>query len=277
MTQPQWDDVRVGRWLGKLDALEAELQPVSDALFDAAALAPGMAVLDVGCGAGSTTRRAAEAVAPGGRVTGVDIAPAMIAEASRQAAGTAIEWVVADVVDHTFEPAQFDVIISRFGVMFFSDPRRAFTHLAAATRPGGRLCLAVWGALGESAAFDLPFDVVTTAFRDAGIPYVDPPADVGAPSLGNRARTKAMLEAAGWRDVGFDRRSDRLYLGGPAPFEQALDAVMDFGPVRLLLEGHSAAELSIARDALRSELASHHDGTGIAAAGGFMIVSAIRS
>ena len=86
-----------------------------------------------------------------------------------------------------------------------------------------------------------------------------------------------MLESAGWRDVGFDRRSDRLYLGGPAPLEQALDAVMDFGPVRLLLEGHSAAELSIARDALRSELAAHHDGTGIAAAGGFMIVSAVRS
>ena len=100
MTQPQWDDVRVARWLGKIDALEAELQPVSDALFDAAALAPGMAVLDVGCGAGSTTRRAAEAVAPDGRVTGVDIAPAMIAEAARQEAGTAIEWVVADVVDH---------------------------------------------------------------------------------------------------------------------------------------------------------------------------------
>ena len=52
---------------------------------------------------------------------------------------------------------------------------------------------------------------------------------------------------------------------------------MDFGPVRLLLEGHSAAELAIARDALRSKLASHHDGTGIAAAGGFMIVSASRS
>ena len=57
MTQPQWDEVRVARWLGKIDALEAELQPVSDALFDAAALAPGIAVLDLGCGAGSTTRR----------------------------------------------------------------------------------------------------------------------------------------------------------------------------------------------------------------------------
>ena len=229
MTQLRWDEARVARWLGKLDALEAELQPVSDALFDAAELAPGLAVLDVGCGAGSTTRRAAEAVAPGGRVTGIDVAPAMIAEASRQPAGPAIEWVVADAVDHIFEPAQFDVIISRFGVMFFGDPRRAFTHLAAATRPGGRLCLAVWGRLGESAAFDLPFDVVTTAFRGAGIPYVDPPTHVGAPSLGNRARTRAMLESAGWREVGFDRRSDRLYLGGPAPLEQALDAVMDFG------------------------------------------------
>jgi SAM-dependent methyltransferase len=236
-----------------------------------------MAVLDVGCGAGSTTRWAAESVAPGGRVVGVDIAPAMIAEASRRAVGNAIEWVVADVVEHTFEPDQFDVIISRFGVMFFSDPGRAFTKLAAATRPDGRLCLAVWGALGESEAFDLPFDVVTTAFRDAGISYVDPPSDVGAPSLGNRSWTKAMLESAGWCEVGFDRRSDRLYLGGPAPFEQALDAVLDFGPVRLVLEGHSAAEVSIAREALRTELAARYDGTGIAAAGGFMIVSATRS
>jgi SAM-dependent methyltransferase len=275
MTQPQWDDVRVGRWLGKLDAVEAELEPVSDALFDAAHLSPGMAVLDVGCGAGSTTRRAAAAVAPGGRVTGVDIAPAMIAEAARRDPGHAIDWVVADVVDHPFGADQFDVIMSRFGVMFFSNPARAFTQLCAATRPGGRLCLAVWGALGESAAFDLPFDVVTAAFREAGIGYAEPP-DVGAPSLGNRPRTEAMLESAGWRDVDFDPRSDRLYLGGPAPFEQALDAVVDFGPVRLLLEGHPAAELAVARDALRSALAPHHDGTGIAAPGGFIIVTATR-
>ena len=71
MTQPQWDEVRVARWLGKIDALEAELQPVSDALFDAAALAPGMAVLDVGCGAGSTTAHAFESVTPAAGSTAV--------------------------------------------------------------------------------------------------------------------------------------------------------------------------------------------------------------
>ena len=68
-----WDGDRAARWVKQAEVLEAQLAPVADELFVAARLAPGETVLDVGCGTGPTTRRAAAAVGDGGAVTGLDI------------------------------------------------------------------------------------------------------------------------------------------------------------------------------------------------------------
>lgn len=89
--QPIWDDERVSRWLAEADARERQLSPVSDALFERAALRPGERVLDVGVGAGPTTAQAWEAVRPDGVVTGIDIAPPMIAAARQRVTAPDIE------------------------------------------------------------------------------------------------------------------------------------------------------------------------------------------
>ena len=112
----------------------------------------------------------------------------MIDEARRISADRPIEWVVDDVVDHAFPPGSFDVVLSRFGVMFFSDPAAAFRGLAAATRPGGRLCLAVWLTRGRSPLLDVPMALITDAFDAAGIAYEPEPPNTGAASLGDRDR-----------------------------------------------------------------------------------------
>jgi ubiquinone/menaquinone biosynthesis C-methylase UbiE len=116
-------------------------------MFDAARLQPGERVLDVGCGFGTTTIEAADCVAPLGRVLGVDISAAML-EPARQpvaAAGTGnIELLEADAQVHPFEAGAFDVVISRFGLMFFEDPDAAFANLARALRPDGRLVFVCW-------------------------------------------------------------------------------------------------------------------------------------
>ncbi len=274
MTQPMWDAERVALWLRRIDGLEAELAVVSDVLFTAARLAPGERVLDVGCGAGSTTRRASDAVGPTGEVTGIDIAPAMIDAACGRSLRYPIDWVVGDVVEHTFPGRIFDAVISRFGVMFFSDPVRAFGNLVGATRRGGRLCVAAWRQAGEVPLFDVPLGLVTSAFDRAGIAYAPPPSDVGATSLGDRDRTRTMLEAAGWVDVDFVVHDEPTYLVGPAPLADAVEEAMTFAGLRMVMQDRSKADIEVARRALTAGLEPYHDGTGVALPTGFLIITA---
>jgi SAM-dependent methyltransferase len=233
-----------------------------------------MDVLDVGCGAGSTTRRAADLVSPGGSVTGLDISPAMIDAARRLAGDRPIQWLATDIVEDGLPAAAFDIVISRFGVMFFTDPLAAFTRLAEATRPDGRLCLAVWRLPGQVPLFDVPLTAVTSALRDEGIAFAEPPAI--ASSLGDQESTGRLLRAAGWSDVTFQTSDRPLYLNGPGPLETVVEEAFDQGPLRMLMQDQPASAFDIARPALREALAPLHDGTGVLLPGGFMVVTAVR-
>src|SRR5262249_13867713 len=152
---------RVERWIRQAPGLERQLAPVSDLLLEAARLRAGESVLDVGCGTGPTTIAAARMVGPRGRVGGLDVAGAMLgaaATAASRAGGDAapIEWIEADAVTWTPDGPPRDVVISRFGVMFFSDPGAAFANLARATRANGRLAFASWQRRDDSATFAVP-------------------------------------------------------------------------------------------------------------------------
>ncbi len=93
-------------------------------LLEAAALSAGERVLDIGCGNGVTTLEAARRSTPG-RAMGLDLSSSMLAVARRRASEQRIvnvEFVQGDAQIYPFEPGGFDVVISRFGVMFFADP-----------------------------------------------------------------------------------------------------------------------------------------------------------
>ena len=120
---------------------DAELVRYHAALRRAWSLRPGDRVLDIGCGAGQTTRDAALVAS---KVLGVD--PAVAASSSRDS----IAYERADAQTYPFEPASFDVVVSRFGTMFFDDPVAAFTNIGRALEPGGRLVMLVWQAAGRN-------------------------------------------------------------------------------------------------------------------------------
>lgn len=272
-----WDDSSAERWLTQLEAREASLAPVLHALLEAAALQPGERVLDVGCGAGPSTLAAAERVGPDGRVTGVDIWPGMI-EAARQRAGAEpIDWLAADAEDHPFAAASFDVVISRFGVMFFADPRRAFANLATACRSGGRLVAAVWPVRDRSAYFARPLEVLLQTGQRLGMSLELPPADGGPFSLGDPTRTRDLLSAAGWVDVDLTPDHRALFLSGPGGSdEEAVDFVLTLGPARTAVENQPVEVVDVLRAALLEAMAGWREDHGVGLPGNFLVVTARR-
>ncbi len=276
-----WAGDRVARWIRQSEGLERQLAPVSGALFAAAALAPGERVLDVGCGTGPTTREAAVAVGPTGSVTGLDVSADMLAAAASVPAGEGaapIDWVAADAVAWDGPEAAYDAVISRFGVMFFADPAAAFARLAAVTRPGGRLAVAVWQRRDDSELFAVPLHATLAVRRAHGVPDRDDLPDDGGPfSLGDVARTTALLEGAGWSGVeAVPHRLPLPFGGGLAP-AAAAEAAADFGPTRIAFEDLADDVRAEAVAAIADAFAAHLDDDGHVVLGGSIrIVTATR-
>ena len=226
-----------------------ELRAHNERLRAAAAIRPGEDVLDIGCGAGQTTREAARAAAPG-RVLGVDVSHPALERARELTAAAGLGNVTyehGDAEVHRFEPERFDVAISRFGVMFFSDPSAAFANIARALRRRARVVLLVWQPRERNA-----WDV---AIADAlGAP---PASASGEPfSLGDPSVTQAVLEHAGFDSVRFADVREPMFFGADVP--EALDWVRGFQYVSDALAGLDRAARKHAEDRLRATLAAHH-------------------
>jgi SAM-dependent methyltransferase len=236
-----WEGDRAERWVRRAAGLERQLAPVSTHLFAAADLSADEVVLDVGCGTGPTTRQAAVAVGPGGRVTGLDVSQEMLDAAAAVGAepGAApIEWLQADAVAWSPpDPPPYDAVISRFGVMFFSDPVAAFTNLARATRPGGRLTIAVWAERDASEVFAVALQTVCEVLDRRGVEHEVPAADDGPFSLHDAASVRDLLESAGWGEVETTTHDVELLFGGGQSSRDAAAASLDFGPTRIVMAG----------------------------------------
>jgi SAM-dependent methyltransferase len=234
-----------------LDFYDVELRAHHEHLRAAYGIGPGDEVLDVGCGTGLTTREAARAAAPG-RVVGVDVSERMLERARELTAAEALDNVSYELGDaqvHRFDPAGFDVAISRFGTMFFSDPPAAFANIGATLRPEARLVLLVWQPR-EHNEWTLAIDA---ALGDAAQPP-QPGADPF--SLGDAEATAALLEGAGFDGLRFEDVHEPVLYG--YDLDAALAFVRGFQDTSTALASLSDAEAARTVERLREMLAAHY-------------------
>ena len=195
-----WNGPSGDVWVQQQPVLDQMFQPLAALLVDAVRDSHARRVLDVGCGTGATTLAAAQQLGAQGHCTGVDISAAMIAAAKERAqqSGSTADFICTDAGSYPFEPASFDMVISRLGVMFFEQPEQAFANLRRAARDDASLCFIAWRGAQEN-----PF--MTTAERAAGallpnLPARQPDAP-GQFGFANRDRVATLLKAGGWRDI----------------------------------------------------------------------------
>jgi SAM-dependent methyltransferase len=239
------------------DHYDAELAHHHERLRTAVGIRPADRVLDVGCGAGLTTREAARA-AGSGSVLGVDVSEPLLERARRLTAEEGLRNVTYELGDaqvHRFAPERFDVVISRFGTMFFADPVAAFTNLAGASRPGARLVMMVWQGHDRNEWSTAVSEALTGRSHPAPKETLDPF------SLGDPSVVEAILSAAGYTGVGFTDVNEPVYYGPDAAV--ALDLVCSLTSTKDLLAGQDASTAEQARERLRAMLAARDRGHGV--------------
>lgn len=221
-----WNGAAGQKWVRDADRLDQMLAPFADAVLAAAMPVAGEVVTDIGCGAGALTI----AVAASGAIpTGVDVSEPLIAVARRRAAVNApgTRFVLADASTWTpTVPAQ--LVVSRFGVMFFADPVKAFANIHKGVERGGRMAFACWRPLAENEWAMAPVVAAMPFLREPPAP--PPPGAPGPFAFGQSEHIERVLAEGGWTDVRVKPWDGKIELPG-ANFAETAEFMLEIGPL----------------------------------------------
>jgi ubiquinone/menaquinone biosynthesis C-methylase UbiE len=283
MTAPQsrnedqfayWNGSAGRHWTERQETQDALLAPVSAILMGQARLAAGENVLDIGCGCGATSLDAARRVGPGGSVLGLDISSPMLARARELAPpGAPIRFVEADATVHSFEPGQADVLLSRFGVMFFADPALSFANMRRALRKGGRVVFACWREPRLNPWMIAPLQ---EAYKFAPRLPEMVPEDPGPFAFASEDRVRRILLEAGFDGIALTPFDVTLDVAVGKGLENAVVAALEIGPASRALENQPPDVRAAATQAIRSMLAARQRGQSVPMAGAIWIVRGLN-
>jgi len=259
-----WNEEAGQKWVELQERLDSGIGPLGLDAIERAAPAAGERVLDVGCGCGQTALQLAERVGETGSVLGVDLSGPMLARAQERAAQAGIRQVrfeQGDAQIHPLEEGSFDLVFSRFGVMFFADPPEAFAALRRATRSGGRLAFLCWRGAEHNPFMAVPYLAVA---KHVELP---PPPPAGAPgplSFADDERVRGILESAGWSDVAFEPWEREFLVGGRGTLDDAVDFSLRVGPVtRALRLAEGELDMEAITRSVREALAPYATDEGV--------------
>ena len=270
-----WDGAGGDKWIKRSADVDVNAAPAQRAAIEAADIAAGARVLDIGCGCGGSTIALAAQVGEAGRILAVDISHAMIAEAQKATRDLRqVECMVADAATHDFADESFDRMFSRFGVMFFGDPAAAFARLRRALKPHGKLTFVCWRPLPENPWMLTPLAAVC---KHAPRPQRPGPEEPGPFSFGDPERVRRILTQAGFAAPEFTKFDFDMDLAVGRGLEAAVETAANAGAAGAALTDQPADIRAAAIEELRKELAPlERDGRVILGAA-VWIVSAVPS
>ena len=243
-----WNEEGGRRWVENIERVEYMLAPLAARVLALAAPRAGERVLDVGCGGGRTSAACAAAVGPTGQVLGVDVSAVILEVARARFADVAnLVFELGDAATMPF--AGFDLVTSRFGVMFFPEPTTAFANLRRALKPGGRLAFICWRSLEENPWMA---DCVRAAFTVLPPPEPTPPGAPGPFAFADGERLRGILAAAGFGAIEINPHEETLNLGS---LDQAVEQLTRMGPAAAAFAAADATARAALVEALREVLA----------------------
>ncbi len=220
----EWNGVLGEKWAELQAELDALTRPFGKQALAAARVAPGEAVLDIGCGCGDTTFEIASQVGASGQVYGVDVSRPMLAVAGKRLKAKGLSQLTFAEADASAAelPGDRDLLFSRFGVMFFDDPPAAFAHMRKSLKPTARMAFCCWRHPREN-----PWAVVPLSAARAALKFEAPPADPYAPgpfAFADAERLKGILAGAGFTDIEIKPYDHPVRLGA-TPIEAAENSI----------------------------------------------------
>ena len=269
-----WNGPGGQRWVSPQRMQDALLAEVAERLMERAAARDGETILDIGCGAGTTSIALARQVAPDGRVLGVDVSAPLLERARQHApAGLPVEFALGDASVFPFAPAGADLLFSRFGVMFFADPAGAFANMRKGLRGGARLLFACWQEPRHNPWLILPLQA---AYRHVPrLPEVGP-EDPGPFAFASEARVRGILERAGFGAITLEPVDLSFDLAEGHGLDRAVELSIGMGPTSRALDGQPAALRVAAAEAVRAALEPYQRGERVPLRGAIWIVSALN-
>lgn len=264
-----WNSDSSDKWVRNNERMDRTLRPFSEHVLSVAGPSAGERVLDIGCGCGDTSIRMARA---GARVTGVDVSRPMLEFARQRPGGEVVEFVEADASVHDFGDGVFDLLFSRFGVMFFSDADAAFANLGRMTRQGGRAAFACWRPLSENQWMLKPV-IVAKDFIE--LPPRPGPEDPGPMAFSNPDRVNRVLKAGGFTDISIEPFDQDMQMG--ATVEDAVVTAMEVGPISGAVKDVAPATVESLKGALAGMLSGHLTDQGVRLPGAIWCITARKA
>lgn len=263
-----WNGAGGTMWLGAYDRIQRGIAGFGAIVLEAAAAQPGERVLDIGCGTGGTSAVLAQAVGDTGHVLGVDISEPLVAAAREQGLGNAA-FEVADATTYGFAAGSFDLVFSRFGVMFFADPVAAFANIRRAMKPSGRLVFLCWRTPSEN-----PWAAVPMRAAQRFLPPMQrpDPEDPGQYSFGDRRRVERILTQSGFSGLSIEPADLMMTQGKDVP--DVLQRIGDFGPLARAFKDVPPDQVAKAKVAIAEALKPYATADGVKLAGACWLVRA---
>ena len=252
-----WDNTASQKWIQEYDSIKFRLKEVTGHFFEFLPKLDNLKILDVGCGTGETLSYLSRILDKNSKITAIDISQSMIEFAqnklSKQPNYNQYAFIIDDAQTHIFNKNYYDLLISRFGMMFFSNPLLAFKNLYYSLKKDGAMCFCTWSGIEENDFFGIPL-ITLSNYLNISIPNFD--NQPGPMSLSEPTMIKSLLKNSGFIDTKIVTK--KVNLKGLENIDQQLFILLNIGPAGRLFKEYKIDQdkkkISILKEQLKKNL-----------------------